>query len=77
MLIAVSYGDGDYRLIRAEQLKDLIARAAIEQFLRLEGWGTAGCNPVRVRNRNELGLERRQESVSLPDTILFNLKLDI
>jgi hypothetical protein len=77
MLTAVSYGDGVYRLIRAEQLEDLIAKAAIEQFLRLEGWVTVGCNPVRVRNRNQLGLERRQESVSLPDAILFDLKLDI
>jgi hypothetical protein len=77
MLIAVTYEDGDYRLIRAEQLEELIAKAAIERFLRLEGWVTVGCNPVRVRNRNQLGLERRQESVSMPDAVLLNLKLNM
>jgi hypothetical protein len=77
MLTAVSYGDGDCRLIRAEQLDELIASAAIKQFLRLEGWVTIGCNPVRVKNDNQLRRERRQQAVSLPDTILFNLKLHI
>jgi hypothetical protein len=76
MLTAVSYGDGDCRLIKAEQLDEMIAGAAIKQFLRLEGWVTVGCNPVRVRKNSQLRPERRQEAVSLPDTILFNLKLD-
>jgi hypothetical protein len=76
MLTAVSYGDGDCRLIKAEQLDEMIAGAAIKQFLRLEGWVTVGCSPVRVRKKSQLRRERRQEAVSLPDTILFNLKLN-
>lgn len=77
MLTAVSYEDGDCRLIRAEQLDELIAKAEIKQFLRLEGWVTVGCNPVRVRKNGQLGPERRRGAVSMPDNILFDLKLDI
>jgi hypothetical protein len=76
MLTAASFGDGDCRLIKAEQLDEMIAGAVIEQFPRLEGWVTVGCNPVRVRKNSRLRRERRQEAVSLPDTILFNMKLD-
>jgi hypothetical protein len=77
MLIAVSYKGGDCRLIRAQQLDELLATAEIKQFLRLEGWVTVGCNPIRVRKNGDLSQDRRQEAVSLPDYDLFNLELEI
>ncbi len=77
MLTAISYNGGDCRLVRAEQLDELIATAEIEQFLRLEGWVTVGCNPIRVGKDGCLSRERRQQSVSLSDKDLFNLELEM
>jgi hypothetical protein len=51
--------NGDYKLVRIDHLNELIFTGAIKQFLRLEGWVTIGCDPVRISGSGSLCRERR------------------
>jgi hypothetical protein len=77
MLTLVKYHAGDCRLVRTDHLDELIATAEIKQFLRLEGWATVGCDPLRVRGNERFSQERRQQFKLYHSKSLLNLKLNI
>ena len=63
MLIPVIYQNEDCGLVDSGRLDELIAGGKIKQFLRLEGWISAGAETIRTGRRRDgySGQERRQD----------------
>jgi hypothetical protein len=77
MLTLVKYHTGDCELVRTDHIDELIATAQIKQFLRLEGWATVGCDPLRVRENERPFQERRQQFKLCHTEKILHIKLNI
>ncbi len=50
MMIRVEYKDGQQRLVRPDELDELIAANGIHRFQRSDGWAVLGESPLRAIN---------------------------
>jgi hypothetical protein len=62
MFTAAIYKNGDCKLVRVDHLNSLIFTGEINQFLRLKGWVTIGCDPIRIKGYGRSQKERRYYS---------------
>jgi len=60
MLISVVYKNGEYALVGADFLDQLIESEQMDKFLRLEGWVNIGDSTLRVMTESYQRIERRQ-----------------
>jgi len=69
MHIPVVFNNGVCRLISVSNLDDLITSCEIKQFLRLEGWVTLGCHPIRVRESVPRQEEKRRKNKAFDEKV--------
>jgi hypothetical protein len=62
MFITAIYQNGDCKLVRSDCLDELIFNCEIKQFLRIDGWVTVGCDPVRMSGNGCVCRERRHKN---------------
>ena len=60
MLLMVRYVDEEYGIVEDYCLDYLIATGRIAEFARSDGWVTVGRDPVREKECNYEGPERRR-----------------
>ena len=77
MPTTVIYHTGDCGLVTGDRLDELITKAEIRQFLRLEGWTTIGCDPLRVREQGCCCHERRLQCLPVNSRDLLAIRLNI
>lgn len=61
MLIRVMYQEGQFDMVKAQMLENLLREEKVATFKRADGWVTVGRDPVRSTNRSQSyqGPERR------------------
>ena len=77
MLTAVIYQTGDCGLVSTDYLDELITKAEIKQFLRLEGWITIGCGQLREREKEGYTHDKRQQYLPCYSKDLLAIKLNV
>lgn len=62
MMIHVKYRNGNYGIVLAQQLEELITSRQISRFLRSSGWAVIGHDSLRsVNDPSYRGEERRSD----------------
>lgn len=77
MLTAVIYQTGDCGLVSTDYLDELITKAEIKQFLRLEGWITIGSDQLREREKEGYTHDKRQQYLPCYSKDLLAIKLNV
>ena len=60
MLITVKYRDGKIGMVKSSLLDELIKKKKISHFMRAEGWVKVEDDPIRERESQFKGSERRR-----------------
>jgi hypothetical protein len=66
MLISTVLADGAFRLVDSSRLHDFIMEGEVRQFMRLDGWVTVGCHPLRFRDDSYRSFGERRIGKKFP-----------